>query len=72
MNVAKLRELLEGVDGDIPVVRVGGDHELYEIDYAHESHAEQVQEGRFMGDMYEYYGDEHMQGGTKVDVFVIE
>ena len=67
MNVAKLREILEGVDGDIPVVRAGGDHELYEIDYARPGHAEKTD-----FTMYEYYGDEHMQGGTKEDVFVIE
>lgn len=70
MNVAKLREVLEGIDGDIPVVRAGGDHELFEIDYARASHAEKIDSP--FSDMYEYYGDEHMQGGIKVDVFLIE
>lgn len=68
MNVAKLREMLEGVDDDLIVVLEGGDHTYYQAGSVGEAHAEKDKHNT----LYMWYGDEHMEEGSeKVKVFYV-
>lgn len=66
MNVGQLKERLEGVADDIEVVTPGGDHQYFSC-----GGGPGFAECWDGCDYIEYFGDEHMQDGEKVEVFIV-